>query len=221
MRPKPNLSPAETATRTGPTRRPHRHRRVLLGAGFASLGLLAAACGGGSTKASAPTTSAAATTTAPAAGGSSTASRAEFTSCLEAHGVPASAATTFGGGARGFRPGGAGSASGTAGTPGGTATGSPTGGPGAGAFSQYSAAFAACRSDLPSGGAFRVANSPQFAAYRNCLSAHGVTAPTGSVPSTANTSGSAPTTNAAFAAARAACAPLLPARSTTTTTTAG
>jgi hypothetical protein len=42
---------------------------------------------------------------------------------------------------------------------------------------QYTAALQACRGDLPSGfgGA---ANSPAFAAYRNCLQLHGVTLPT-------------------------------------------
>lgn len=99
--------------------------------------------------------------------------------------------------------------------------------------SQYSAAFSSCRSLLPAGfgrgGGFL--NSPADAAYRNCLSVHGMTLPTGP-PTTA--AGSAPTTptgsgqgggfanNPAFRAAAQACASLLPAgqgRSTTSTTT--
>src|SRR5581483_11188343 len=92
----------------------------------------------------------------------------------------------------------------------------------------------ACRSDLPAGsvgGGFGRAglNSPQFAAYRNCLEVHGVTLPT--TPSTTTGSGTSPAggfgaggfaslrNNPAYQAAAKACAPLLPAGPGPTTTT--
>jgi hypothetical protein len=88
---------------------------------------------------------------------------------------------------------------------------------------QYRTAFSDCRSELPTGGFGRgTFNSPQFAAYRNCLQLHGVTLPArpGGTPATGSsttTTGGAPgggfANNPAFRAARQACAALLPAGS--------
>ena len=180
-------------------------------------GWLVASCGGGSTKTAAQTTPT--VTSAPtSAAGTASAARAKFTSCLEGHGVPSNVATAFGAAGRGLRRTAAGGAA-----PGssGATTGSTTAGagqPAGGLFSQYSAAFSACRSLLPGGGRFAAPNNPQFAAYRNCLTAHGVTTPGSTLPG-GTTAPGATTGSSVLAAARAACAPLLPARSTSTTTT--
>ena len=197
-------------------RRSLRRHPVLLTVAIATSGFVAAACGGGSTKSATPATSASTAASASSAAGATSASRAKFTACLESHGVPASAASAFGGARRGLRPSGTAGASGSSGAVTGTST-PGAGRPGGGLFSQYSAAFSACRSDL---GGFAALNSPQFIAYRNCLTAHGVTTPTGPPSSTPSGSSAGAASNPAVAAARAACAPLLPARSTTTTTTA-
>jgi hypothetical protein len=161
----------------------------------AVLGL--SACGG-----SAKSNTAAATTTTVAgraSGGS--AARAKFTSCLEAHGVPASQATR----GSGFRGGGAGAGGSTPPTP-------PT------TTAAYGAAFQACRSDLPTGpGRGGLQNTAAGRAYLQCLQLHGVTVPS-TVPSTGSTAtpggGGAPgggfASNPSFQAARTACAALAP-----------
>ena len=92
--------------------------------------------------------------------------------------------------------------------------------------SQYQAAFTACRSDLPTGGfggggGF---NSATTAAYRNCLTLHGVTIPTTPPSTTAGSSGQrgglgALRNNPKFQAAEKACASLLPARTGAGTST--
>lgn len=191
-----------------------RPRHLVRGAGRSGLLLLfpavalatlAAGCGGSSSTASSATTIPAA---AAGSAASRAAARAKFTTCLEAHGVPASEAT------RGFRFGrrsGAGSSSGAA-TPPSTAT-PPTTSAG------FAAAFQACRSDLPGGfGRRGFVNSAAGKAYLQCLQLHGVTIPT--TPSgTAN--GGAPggrglgslASNPKFQAARTACAALAPRRS--------
>jgi hypothetical protein len=182
-----------------------------------AVAVLATACGGGSTKTSSSTTP---STTAPA-GSTAAASRAKFTQCLEGHGVPASVASA------GFGRRGAGGAGGAAGS-GGSTSSSTTGGSStnrSGLFTQYQSAFNACRSDLPAGagrpGNF---NSAAFAAYRNCLEIHGVTIPT-TTPGSSGTSGGfsgglgAASQSPAFQAAQKACASLLPARPSSSTTT--
>jgi hypothetical protein len=132
------------------------------------------------------------TTTAPGQ-----ASFAQYNQCLTSHGVPAGSTGLFGRG----RP---------------DATGTrPT------IPSQYQAAFQACASLRPRGGlGGGNFNSPQFAAYRNCLQLHGVTTPTttpGQPPSTGN--GSGLRNSPAFQAAQKACASLAPARPGSTSTT--
>jgi hypothetical protein len=176
-----------------------------------AVAVLATACGGGSTKTSSSTTP---STTTPA-GSTAAGSRAKFTQCLESHGVPASVASA------GFGRRGAGGA-------GGSTSSSTTGGSStnrSSLFTQYQSAFTACRSDLPAGagrpGNF---NSAAFAAYRNCLEIHGVTIPT-TTPGSSGTGGGfsgglgAASQSPAFQAAQKACASLLPARPSSSTTT--
>jgi hypothetical protein len=86
------------------------------------------------------------------------------------------------------------------------------------------AAQQACASLRPAGGAGGgLGNSPQSAAYRNCLQQHGVTLPTGGQTPGGTNTGAPPggsfTSNPAFQAAQQACAALRPARSSTTSTT--
>ncbi len=168
----------------------------------------------------------------------------KFTSCLESHGVPASAATSlfpgrFRGGAGGAGAGGGSVPSGS--TPSGsTPSGSTPPGsftPGSGGFtrttipSQYQSAFTQCRSDLPFGRGGGGFNSTAFKTYENCLEANGVTIPT--TTTVAGSSGSTPggfggggfgggglqalTSQPAYAAAAAKCASLRPSFGPTTT----
>ena len=193
---------------------------ALLGALLAVVSL-AAACSGGSAKTSASTT-----TTVPAGAAGFAAARARLTQCLESHGVPANVASS-GLGFGGRRGGGSSTTSSTTGPV--PATTRPT------IPAQYQAAFQACRGQF--GGAGANLNSPALAAYRNCLQVHGVTlpstpsgtgAPNGAAPDGAGTTnGSAPpggfgaaANDPTVQAARQACASLLPARSSTTTTSA-
>jgi hypothetical protein len=75
----------------------------------------------------------------------------------------------------------------------------------------------ACASLRPAGGGGFL-NSPQAAAYRNCLTQHGVTVPSG--PNATNGSGPNGLANdPAAQAAQQACAALRPARPSTTSTT--
>ena len=162
---------------------------------------LATACGGSSKPSSSPTT-------APGSGSGAAgfaASRAKFTSCLEAHGVPASQATQSFGFRRGS--GGSGSTSSTSTPPTTTAT--------------YSAAFQACRSDLPTRGSGGFQNSAAGRAYLQCLQLHGVTVPstsTGAAPGGAGGGGF--NSNPNFQAARQACASLAPTGGPTSSTSA-
>jgi hypothetical protein len=176
------------------------HPGLLMALPLLAVTALAAGCGGSAK------TSSASTTTAPAAGTPATAARAKFTSCLEAHGVPASeAAQGFG-----FRRG-AGSS-----TPSSTVTPPTT-------SAAFAAAFQACRSDLPARfGNGGLQNTAAGRAYLQCLQLHGVTLP--STPPTSaggSPAGTAPTpggafrslsSNPAYQAARTACAALAPAR---------
>lgn len=190
-------------------------KRGALGAIAAAAAL--AGCGGSSTSASAPGS----TTSTTRAG------TAAFASCMEAKGIPASALAGFGGRARGSTT-----------TVPGQATGSPPSRPAvslpAGVTrQQFTAALQACRADLPRGG-FR-AQSPAFAAYRNCLQLHGVTLPAGGFDAGSTTTAAGagavtttPTTVSAAtrAAAQQACAALRPTgaggtASTTSTSAAG
>lgn len=194
------------ASLNGPLR---RTPLALIGVMLALAGL-AAGCGGSSAKSSASTTS----TTIAAAGGNFAAVRARLTQCLETHGVPASVATAGFGRGTGSRFAGS-----TTSAPGSNGS-APSSTPRRTIPSQYQAAFQACRSLF--GGAGRNLNSPALAAYRNCLQVHGVTLP--STPGGGSSTDSSPppsfsgTTNPAFAAARQACASLLPARSPASTT---
>ena len=80
---------------------------------------------------------------------------------------------------------------------------------------KYKAALAACQSKLPTGGGNPV-NNTAFAAYRSCLSDHGVTLPT------TGGAGAINRNDPKVKAALATCQPLLPTggfgRSSTTTT---
>ncbi len=190
-----------------------RPRRVGLFIALPLIGvaLLATACGGGSTKTSS-SDSTSTTTPSGSTGSAAAASRAKFTQCLESHGVPASVASA------GF---------GRRGTNGSTSS-TTTGGSSAGRsslFTQYQSAFTACRSDLPAGsfGGGGNFNSAALAAYRNCLEIHGVTVPTTTPGSTGSGGGfgggfGAASRSPAFQAAQKACASLLPARPSPTTT---
>lgn len=158
---------------------------------------LATACGGGGTKAaSVPTT-----TTPPSSAASRAAARARLTSCLEAHGVPASEANL----GFGFRR-----SSGTSST-----STPPT------TTATFAAAFQACRADLPAGpgqGGFQFQNSTAGRAYLQCLELHGVTVPS-TPPTTGGATGANPgggfaglANNPNYQAARTACAALAPTR---------
>lgn len=175
---------------------------------FAPLGVVLvlglSACGS-TTKAAAP-----ATTTPTTARGGAAGARQAYTTCLESHGIPASAATA--------RP--------RAGSPGGTPSSLPAGV----TASQLSAARQACRSQLPRGGGGGFGggfgNSPQAAAYRNCLSLHGVTLPKqrGATSTTSPSSTSASSVpfdpnSPTVKAAMQACAALRPQVGPPTTTT--
>jgi hypothetical protein len=184
-----------------------------------ALASLTTACGGSSTKVSGPST-----TTTTVAG------RAAFVSCMEKQGIPASAATRFGG-----RPGGGGAPGGS--VPNGSTPRTPSSLPAGVTQNQLRTALQACRGLLPRGAGFggaNRANSPAAAAYRNCLQLHGVTLP---APGTRTTTTTAPgssttggagnggrgfggldTSNPTVRAALAACAALRPAPGGTTTT---
>lgn len=171
---------------------------------LAGTALAGAACGGGS---AARTTTTATTTAASAAGAANGAGRAAFatySACLAKHGV------TF----RAFRSGRP-PAAGGAGAQG---TGRPRF-----AGAKFQKAAAACAALRPSGfgraGAgpgFAGANGPggaAFAAYRNCLTLHGVQASALRRPA-----GAAPTTK--LQKAMTACASLRPSRPAPPATTA-
>ncbi len=189
-------------------RRGGRGRLVVIVLGVVSVAL--AACGSASAKGSGTST-----TTKPAA-----ASQTAYTKCLKQHGVNTSNFP----GRNGAAPGG-----GTR-TPG---SGSfPGGGGGGGLFNNptFQKAAAACKSLRPAGGAGGFgrggaggANSTAFAAYRNCLTLHGVTLPTPGASSGAGSS--TPTTLNASSptvkAAEQACAALRPSGTPSSTTTTG
>ncbi len=100
---------------------------------------------------------------------------------------------------------------------------------------KYSAALAACKSKLPTGGGGDFQNNTAFQAYASCLKDHGVTLPgnrgggTASTTTPTTATGTTPTTafnrnDPKVQAALKTCQPLLPAgglgRRATTTTTA-
>lgn len=162
-----------------------RGRTGITVAGVAvALAATLAACGGSSTK----TSSAPSTTAKPGS-----ASTAAYTSCLEQHGIPASAATQMASGPRGFFGGGRNPEAAGGGTPG---TGGPAGGgtrpslPAGVTQSSLRTATQACRSVDPNAGRFGGGqfNSAASAAYRNCLQIHGVTLPTRGAPGSSTTS---------------------------------
>ena len=197
----------------------HRPRgRWLLGIfPLLALPVLLAACGGSSSSTASPTTTTPPTTAAGRAGAS--ASVTKYTQCLTSHGVPAGANGLFGRRGAGSASGGATSGSSV---PTGTRPTIPA---------QYQQAFQACASLRPTGGfggGFGL-NSAQAAAYRNCLTIHGVklpTPPTTTPGQTGSTGGfrggfGQLANNPTFQAAQKACANLLPARTggTSSTTT--
>jgi hypothetical protein len=178
------------------------------------------ACGGGSgSPATSTTTSggAAATTTATGGGAGANAAFAKYQSCMKQHGV------TF----RGFgdrAPGAGGAGSAPPSTPPGTTGGSGGGAPPQGFDNAtFQKAQKACASLRPKGfrgrrpGGFGGGqNDPAFAAYRNCLTIHGVKL-TDLRPGNAGA-----TPSAKVRKALTSCASLRPARgapSTSTTTT--
>ena len=164
---------------------------------FALFGALLAACGGGG---SGTKTAASNATTTPTTGGNNFAAYAQ---CMQAHGGQARQ-----------RPNSSSSSTSSTSAPSSTVD-----------QATQQAAQQACASLRPagSGGGGALGNSPQAAAYRNCLQQHGVTVPTGGQTPGATDSGGAPggsfTSNPAFQAAQQACAALRPARSSTTSTT--
>ena len=185
---------------------PRRVRTIPLAVLFVGIvPLILAACGSSSAS------GANASSTKP----SGRASRTAYSNCLKQHGVTL---PNFTGG--------------TGGPPaGGETPPSFTPGSGAGGFRSnpaFQKAATACKSLRPSGGFGGFGgsggfNSSAFAAYRNCLSLHGVTLPTGgsrpaagsTPPSTINQS------SPAVQAALQACAALRPSASSSTTTTTG
>lgn len=192
-------------------------RRSAAAAAVLVTGALAlAACGGSSSKASdASNTSAATTPATTTTSGSATNSFAAYATCLRQNGVTL---PNFGN----RRPGGNGGAPPTNGTP--PAGANRPGANGGGFFRQglsaaqrakFQTAQTACAKLRPAGrGGFGFGrggggnfNSPAFAAYRNCLTLHGVkfTRPQG------GGGGRPPATTAKMRAALTACAALRPA----------
>lgn len=196
-----------------------RHRLRSSGVLIAALsigGLALAACGGASASSTPSTSSTVATATGGgASAGGNAQSAAAFTSCLKSHGLNLPAGG-LGAGGGGFAAGaGAGSA------------------PGASAPSAKSrAAFQACAKFQPQGGfggggfGAGSANSAATAAFRNCMSLHGVALAKPAVPAGTPQVGGSPSTtrpgiarnDPKYTAAFAACKALLPTPSTSTTT---
>lgn len=192
-----------------------RKRRLSVGVAMVAIALLAAACGGVASSSSSTTTTTKAPSTpsssTPSSSSSSTASETAFRSCLERNGVTPSSGSTP--------------------TPGGAAAGNPN----------FQTALKACASLRPkgtggTGGGFGGggATSTADAAYRNCLTLHGVSLPSrGSTSTTTTIAGVTTTTlpnvtdtsNPTVEAALSACASLKPAStsspssSSSTTTT--
>jgi hypothetical protein len=181
-----------------------------------------AACGGGSSpsaSSTSSTTTPATTTGTAAAGGPGGAAFARYTSCLEQHGVTLPTRGSGGGGP----------ATGAAGANG---AGGPGGFFGGANSAKFRTAQTACANLLPAGlrrggfggGAGGGANSAAFAAYRNCLSLHGVTLAAAGFRR--NGGQGAPKPTAKMTKALKACASLRPSftgrppSSTTTPTTA-
>jgi hypothetical protein len=179
-----------------------------------------AACGGSSSNSAATTATTPTTTGAAAAGGTAGAGRAAFakyTTCLKQHGVtlPTRRPGGFGGGGgNGGPPTGATGATGPTGRRGGFFSGANS--------AKFRAAQTACSKLLPAGfrrggfggGGAGGGNTAAFAAYRNCLSLHGVKIAAGGFgrPGTQGGQGAqgAPKPNAKITKALKACASLRP-----------
>jgi hypothetical protein len=174
-----------------------------------------AACGGGGGSSAATTsagTTANTTTSAAGAAGANGAAFAKYTTCLKQHGVTL---PNFG---QGRPPGGGAPDAGPGGAPTGTAPNPPTGTNRRGGFGQFDnpkfqKASAACASLRPKFGAGGFGgrggqNTAAFAAYRNCLTLHGVKTADGF--GFGRPGGAAPT--AKEKAALSACASLRPTR---------
>jgi hypothetical protein len=196
------VSPLQRAWQRATSSR--KRRRLGVGVAIVALGLLAAACGGAASSSSSTTTTTKSTTTPTSSSSSSgTASETAFRSCLEKNGV-----TPTSGGSAGAPTPGAGAASGNP---------------------NFQQALQACASLRPKGagsgfGGNGGANSTAVAAYRNCLTLHGVSLPSkGSTSTTTTIAGATATTlpsvsdtsNPTVEAALSACASLKP------TTTSG
>lgn len=183
--------PSATTLLSSPVRKPLPTMLLVL------FGALLAACGGGGTKtASSPSTGSTTTTTSRRS--DSTGGFAAYSQCVTSHGghLPARRSTS-------------------------TSSSTEVSTPPSTVDQATSAAMQACASLRPTGGGGFL-NSPQAAAYRNCLTQHGVTLPApGSAGGGNNGTGpnSSLANNPAFQAAAQACAPLRPARSSTTSTT--
>jgi hypothetical protein len=193
-----------------------RLQRGALAALLLTIAIAAAACGGGSGTASTTSTTSVTSTTGAASTGATSAAMAKYTACLKQNGVT----LPTGGPGGGAPPGGTG---GSSGTPPAAPTGTSTTARPAfrsGGSAKFAKAQAACASLRPAGlragpgGAGGGANSAAFAAYRNCLTLHGVKASATFGPGGA-------TLTASQKKAATACASLRPKRQASTTTTSG
>lgn len=197
-----------------------RPRQAAVPAAALVVGALAlSACGGTGSSAASPGTAAgstsSSTTTTPTTTGGGAAAFAAYSNCLKQHGVTL---PNF----AGRRPGGGTPPANGGGNPPANATGRPRGGFG-GAFGtpaqrkKFQAAQTACAKLRPAGGGFGRGggrggffgggNNAAFAAYRNCLTIHGVTfgrRTSGGAPAAPNVS------TAKMKAALTACATLRP-----------
>jgi hypothetical protein len=162
-------------------------QRGALGALLVTTACALAACGGGGgSAASTDTTATTTTSTTPAAGaanGANSAAFAKYTACLKQNGVtlPSFGAGRPPGGADGGGPGNPPTGSVPA-PPTGTNPPGGQGGPGGFDSAKFQKASAACAKLRPAGtrgfgggfGRGNTQNNAAFAAYRNCLTLHGV-----------------------------------------------
>jgi hypothetical protein len=191
------------------TKRSTKFRSAAVIFAVAISGAVLAACGSGAASSASSSTTTTTTSGSGSAGSSTSASNTAFTSCLKQHGVSSSGlGSGFGHGAPGST-GGTKPAAGTA------------------INSKMRSALQACASLRPKGsgfGGFGVAggasgaSSTAVAAFRNCMTLHGVTLPkagSGGAPG----ANSALTSTASYKSAFKACSSLLPTKPTTTPST--
>lgn len=189
-----------------------RARRALPTRATAVLGTLAlagvlAGCSGGASSASATAASTSSATASTNAGGQRGAGFAAYSACLSQHGI------TLPSGRASDRPTGQFTAAPTARPSGGFGFAPPSGV----SSSAFAAAQQACASLRPTGRFGGAAGFTALAAFRSCMSDHGV-----SLPSTGPVLGTLSTTDPKVSSALSICRPLLPSRpgapSPTTTT---